>query len=87
MKIQYEPRLINFSLRDGSGGDIGLTFGPHLHKHIEIVYMLSGRTKASVDTELCEVETGDLLVVFPNKVHSYNDLEPNIKYILHYPFL
>ena len=82
MKIQYEPRLIDFSVRDASEGNMGLTFGPHLHKHIEIVYMISGRTRANVDTEVCSVEAGDLLVVFPNKVHSYTDLEPDIKHIL-----
>ena len=82
MKIQYEPRLIDFSVRDASGGGMGLTFGPHLHTHIEIVYMISGKTRAGVDAEVCHVESGDLLVVFPNKVHSYVDLEPNIKHVL-----
>lgn len=84
MKIQYEPRVIDFSVRDASDGFLGLTFGPHLHKHIEIVYMISGKTRANVDTEVCHVETGDLLVVLPNKVHSYTDLEDGIKYILFY---
>lgn len=84
MKIQYEPRLIDFSARDARDGLTGLTFGPHLHKHLEIIYMVSGQTRANVDAEVCHVESGDLLVVFPNKVHSYADLEPNIKYILFY---
>ena len=83
MKIQYEPRVIDFSVRDASDGHTGgLTFGPHLHKHLEIVYMIEGRSKVSVDTEVCLVESGDLLVVFPNKVHSYADLDDDLKYIL-----
>lgn len=80
MKKQYEPRLINFYIRDGSVGEAGLALGPHLHKHIEILYMQSGKIRAGVDTELCEVESGDMLVVLPDKVHSYKDLEPDIKY-------
>ncbi|MBE6583932.1 MAG: helix-turn-helix domain-containing protein [Ruminococcaceae bacterium] len=82
MKIQYETRLIDFSVRDASkvGGALG--FGPHLHKHLEIVYMISGATRANVDTEVYTVESGDLLVVFPNKIHSYSDLQPSNKYIL-----
>jgi len=82
MKIQYETRLVDFSVRDASRDVGALTVGPHLHNHVEIVYMLSGKTRASVDTEVCDVEAGDLLAVFPNKIHSYKDLTPGVKYVL-----
>ena len=82
MKIQYEQRLIDFSVRDATNEGSSLTFGPHLHKHLEIVYMISGQTRANVDAEVCHVESGDLLVVFPNKVHSFTDIEPGLKFVL-----
>ena len=44
--------------------------------------MISGKTRACVDAETCDVCDGDLLVVFPNKIHSYVDLEDGNKYIL-----
>ncbi len=81
MKIQYETRVVDFSIRDATHGG-HLTFGPHLHNHIEIVYMLSGGTRANVDTEICDVGEGDLLAVFPNKIHSYKDIDSDIKYVL-----
>ena len=82
MKIQYETRLIDFSVRNASNGQANLTFGPHLHNHIEIVYMISGRTRAAVDAEICTVEPGDMLVALPNKIHSYSDIDPSLKFVL-----
>ncbi len=82
MKIQYETRVVDLSIRDASGVGGTLTVGPHLHKHIEIVYMISGSTRAVIDTDTYTVESGDLLVVFPNKIHSFTDLDAGIKYVL-----
>ncbi|MBQ4091067.1 MAG: helix-turn-helix domain-containing protein [Clostridia bacterium] len=82
MKIQYETRVVDLSIRDASVVGGTLTVGPHLHKHIEIVYMISGSTRAVIDTETYTVNAGDLLVVFPNKIHSFADLESGIKYVL-----
>ena len=82
MKIQYETRVVDLSIRDASVVGGTLTVSPHLHKHIEIVYMLSGSTRAMIDTDTYTVESGDLLVVFPNKIHSFTDIEVGIKYVL-----
>lgn len=48
-----------------------LQCGAHLHKEIELVYMLSGETKAYLDSEEFTLYEGDLFFSFPNRVHYY----------------
>ncbi len=63
-----------------------LTCPSHLHSHIEIFYLLSGRVAASVDFKQYEVCAGEALVVFPNQVHKFTSLEPgeaSYLYIIH----
>jgi AraC-like DNA-binding protein len=49
-----------------------LAFPPHLHSHIEMVYVWEGRTSARVDGTEYTLSVGDMLLVFPNCVHSYS---------------
>ncbi len=82
MKAQYETRSVDFYYRGDRGGTVGLACAPHLHYHVEIVYMISGRMQAYVDSELYTAEAGDMLVVFPNKIHRFVDEMPENKYML-----
>lgn len=82
MKATYETRTVDFYYRDDRGGAAGLGCSPHLHYHVEILYMLSGRTHAYVDSEVYTVEDGDMLVVFPNKIHRFVDEKKGNKYML-----
>lgn len=43
----------------------------HLHKEIEMVYMLKGESKAYLDSEEYVIKEGDLFIAFPNRVHYY----------------
>lgn len=50
-----------------------LWYEPHLHEHIELVYMKKGRAHAFAGGVDCELESGDFFVVFPNSVHYYDN--------------
>ena len=82
MKAVYETRTVDFYYRNDRGGTAGLGCSPHLHYHVEILYMISGRAHAYVDSELFTVEDGDMLVVFPNKIHRFVDDIKGSKYML-----
>ena len=82
LKTVYERRTVDFYHRNDKGGTVGLGCSPHLHYHVEIVYMLSGCAHAYMDSEVFTVESGDMLVVFPNKVHRFVDDVKGSKYLL-----
>lgn len=46
-----------------------LTYPPHLHKQLELVYVLSGSISVTIGDETQELYTGDLAVSFPNTIH------------------
>lgn len=49
---------------------------PHIHTHLELIYMRKGKSVAILDGQRHEMETGDLFLAFPNQVHYYEDQEP-----------
>lgn len=55
-----------------------LTREPHFHNAVEIVLMVKGQTEATVNYTRYLLHEGELLMVFPNQVHFYNDLTPII---------
>ncbi len=82
MKATYETRTVDFYYRGDKGGTVGVECAPHLHYHVEIVYMISGKMQAFIDSEPYEVSDGDMLVVFPNKIHRFVDEIRGNKYML-----
>lgn len=46
---------------------------PHLHGHIEIIYMRKGQTLAAADDKQVLAGEGDLYIAFPNQIHYYED--------------
>lgn len=44
---------------------------PHLHGHVECVYLLDGALRIGQERELYPMERGDFAVVFPDVIHSY----------------
>lgn len=52
----------------------GLSNLPHLHGHIEIIYMRKGQTLAAADEKQVLTGEGDLYIAFPNQIHYYEDL-------------
>ena len=52
-----------------------LSIMPHLHKHLELIYLFSGKTMVSSGNEVKELHAGQVATVFPLRVHMYEDLE------------
>ena len=73
MKITYENKTQDFYYGNDRGRSVGLYCSPHLHYHMEIAYLKRGRVKAVIDSATFGVDEGDLLVVFPNKIHRFED--------------
>lgn len=67
MKIVYQK--IKNTIRVRSVHAVSSTM--HFHPHIEMLYLLSGNVTTKIDETLYKMESGDLLVVFPNQIHSY----------------
>lgn len=44
---------------------------PHLHKELEIIYVIKGETHLFIDNNYMTISDGDLFVCFPNQVHCY----------------
>ncbi len=76
--IYYENRnkACTIAKRDALG------FAAHLHKEIEVVYMLGGQTKAYLDSKEYILNEGDFFIAFPNKVHYYNTYAKEKSFLL-----
>ncbi len=49
---------------------------PHLHHHLEILYISTGETEAVINDQVYRAREGDVLFVFPNQIHAFTDLSP-----------
>lgn len=81
MGAMYENKKDDFFCRNALSGRYPLAFGAHLHYHLEMVYMIEGCTTCAVDTGEYTIQSGDVLLVFPNQVHRYDPAEKE-KYLL-----
>lgn len=81
MKASYEQRVIDLYYRDDNYGRHPLACAAHLHYHVEFFLLLEGKFRATVDATAYEVGAGDLLMVFPNQTHLFEQIEPE-RYIL-----
>ena len=52
------------------------SFPLHMHRCYEMVLMLEGEMKMQIDKEVYFLEAGDLILVKPNRLHSY-ETQPN----------
>ncbi len=55
---------------------------PHLHRQLEIVYVMSGALEIGVGTELYRLNRGDLALIFPDVIHHYQTIESDTGDIL-----
>ena len=79
--IPYEARSSDFNYTDFSAGNHRLAFQPHLHYHIEFIYMIEGHTECRVGSSTHTIESGDFIMIFPNQVHSFVSSGPEKYYI------
>ena len=61
-----EPRIIH---------NQKIRFEPHLHYELEIIVLFRGRVSLTVGGAEYSMSEGDILIVFPNTVHSYTSEE------------
>ena len=55
---------------------------PHIHPHLELVYLTSGSAIAVADRNEYELHTGELFLAFPNQIHHYHPKTPVTGYLL-----
>ena len=78
MGIWYENRTKFCAIRKVNH----LGFTAHIHKEVEIVYMLKGKSKAYLDSKEYILEEGDLFISFPNKVHYFDSFMEEESFLL-----
>lgn len=54
----------------------GLTTLPHIHPHLEMIYLTEGACIATADDKNFYFEKGDIFLSFPNQIHYYQNLSP-----------
>ncbi len=52
---------------------------PHIHSDIELFYLVEGEADVTVQRMTRRLSAGSLAVIFPNQVHCYSNLSPDIK--------
>jgi len=67
MPTFYENKQIPISANRGTR----LVDSPHLHNHLEVVYLREGNTGVVCDDYRGNMTAGDVFISFPNQVHSY----------------
>lgn len=55
---------------------------PHIHPHLELIYLNSGSSIATLDNKKYRLTAGDLFLGFPNQIHFYHDEIPPTGYML-----
>ena len=58
---------------------------PHIHTHLEMIYMAEGSSVATVDNKEYTIEAGDIFLAFPHQIHFYNDLSPVNVFLIIFP--
>ena len=61
----------------------GLSFAPHMHDQMEILFLRTGNITVYIDSEAYTLTPDCCCVIFPNQLHSYVDNE-NIENDLNY---
>ncbi len=59
-----------------------LDYPSHLHNHVEILYMLEGSSRVSVDGSNYTVGPGDILIIFPNQLHRFTSIDDKLGSII-----
>lgn len=60
----------------------GLSPLPHIHSHLELIYLTEGCSIATYGTQQFLLEKGDLFLAFPNQIHYYHDQVPPAGYLV-----
>ena len=75
----YEDTSSSYSILIEKCGHIS----PHLHQHLELVYVLSGSLELGIGQELYHMEQGDLAFIFPGLIRHMQVFSPGDNKALH----
>lgn len=76
--IFYENKSSHLYCWQGSN----MTFPPHIHKELEILYLLEGEIELTVNSKQQVLHGGDVSFAFPNTIHGYKTISQSHYYIL-----
>ena len=76
LNVKYEQRSALLSMTDRSDRTGRLRCIPHLHRELEMVFMLNGSAIGYADTVRTEIHAGDIFLTFPNQIHFYETIGP-----------
>lgn len=62
-----------------------LDFPPHMHNAIEIAILTKGHCKVNIENCPTQLDAGDIAVIFPNLVHSYENSVDTESFLLILP--
>ncbi len=48
---------------------------PHIHTHVELIYLKKGTSVAVLDHKRYFLEAGDIFISFPNQIHYYHEIQ------------
>ena len=80
-RYKYETKSRKLEHRDRRDGKGHLRCAPHLHRELELVYMLDGEVTAYADSVQTVLHAGDVFLSFPNQIHFYKSYTTE-KYLL-----
>lgn len=66
-EIREETKMSYFNIFTSEN----LTFPPHFHTHVELIFVEDGEISFSANDKKAVLHQGDIAVSFPNDVHSY----------------
>lgn len=66
MNFFYQSRVESYSSFISNDN----TYPAHLHRQVEIMFVISGNLSITIEEQTYELSTGDISVTFPDKVHS-----------------
>lgn len=72
MPYQVEIRQQDFAV----GRVRALSAIPHIHSHLELIYLAEGSSLATLDNKEFLIDAGDIFLSFPNQIHFYHDQTP-----------
>lgn len=52
------------------------TYAVHLHRQLELLYIISGPTTVTIDDNDVSLQPGEGVLVFPNQMHGLKNIEP-----------
>lgn len=55
---------------------------PHIHPHLELIYLKKGSSVATLDNKEHLIGKGTCFLTFPNQIHFYNDCTPIEGYMI-----